>query len=154
MASDDAAGVLALQRLCRNPRMPADVLAVEGGTECFGLLDQLSGVHRLVVLDCIDVGVRPGALLRLSGETLASLPIARSAHERGLADLLAALRLLNSLPEEIVLLGIQPACVEIGLSLSAPVAEALDGLVAAALVEIDRMNASWAPVTRAASSAV
>jgi hydrogenase maturation protease len=62
--------------------------------------------------------------------------MARSAHDRGLVDLLAALRLLDSLPEDIVLLGIQPACLEIGLGLSPSVAKALDRLVAAALAEL------------------
>ena len=68
-----------------------------------------------------------------------------SAHQMGLKDLLAVSRLLGNTVPEMVLLGVQPECIELGLELSPPVAAVLDTLVEMALRELEDWGIVSAP---------
>ncbi|MBZ5701516.1 MAG: hydrogenase maturation protease [Acidobacteriia bacterium] len=145
--SDDGVGVYAQQQLEAKLQGSAQVEFLEGGTKGLELLPYLLGVRRLLVLDAVDVGAVAGAVIRVAGEELCSLPGSGSAHEMALPDLLTALRMLGQEPPEVVLLGIQPATTELGAELSPVVARALPLLVEAAWIELARW-AAVIPITR------
>jgi hydrogenase maturation protease len=145
--SDDGAGVRAQEQLEAKLQGCAQVEFLEGGTKGLELLPYLLGVRRLLVLDAVDVGAVAGAVIRVAGEELRSLPGSGSAHEMALADLLVALRMLGEEPPEVVLLGIQPATTRLGTELSPVVARALPMLVEAAWIELARW-AAVIPITR------
>ena len=134
--TDDGVGVHAIHRLQRDPRVPPDVVLLDGGTQGLALLPHVSGVRRLVVIDAIDAGRPPGTLLRFEGESLKGLPGKPSVHQLGFADLMGALQLLGDSPGEVVVLGVQPESTGWGAELSAPVATALDPLVNCVVSEL------------------
>jgi hydrogenase maturation protease len=90
----------------------------------------------LLTLDAVETGAAPGTLSRFDDEQLVSLPIARSVHLLGFADLLGTLKLLDEAPREVVLLGMQPESTEWGIPLSPVIDAALNDLVEAALAQI------------------
>ena len=119
MRTDDAVGMLALQRLRADARFPQSVPLIEGGTLGLDLLYPLEGFTHVVALDAIDAGVEPGTVLRFEGEAIADLPVAKSVHLLGFSDLLGSMRLLGTVPEEIVVLGVQPHTIGWGTELTA-----------------------------------
>jgi len=127
--TDDGVGVHAIHRLQRDPRVPADVVLLDGGTQGLALLPHVSGVRRLLVIDAIDAGEPPGTLLRFEGESLKGLPGKASVHQLGFADLMVALQLLGESPGEVLVLGVQPKSTEWGAELSTTVATALEPLL-------------------------
>ena len=135
--SDDAVGIFALRQLAEDP-CPGGAELIEGGTKGLDLLPFIQGANRLIILDAVDVGEVPGTIVRLAGGDLGRLPGKGSVHELAVADLLMALRMLGQEPEEVVLLGIQPARIALGTSLSATVEVALPALVGAARGELAR----------------
>ena len=137
--TDDGVGPQAVERLRSDPRVPANVSLVEGGTLGLELLPYVWDCSHLLVLDAVDVGRPPGTVIRLSGEELRTLPGKASAHQLGVADLLVALRVLADRTPEVVLLGVQPASTEWGTELSAAVATALPALADAAIAELSRV---------------
>lgn len=126
--SDDGLGVHAIQRLQLDPRIPSDVVLMDGGTQGLSLLPHISAFQRLLVVDALDVGEAPGTLVRLEGDAVRNLPGKASVHQLGFADLMVALELLGESPEEIVLLGIQPLSMEWGTEVTPKVHEALERL--------------------------
>jgi len=126
--SDDGLGVHAIQSLMEDPRVPSDVVLMDGGTQGLSLLPHVSAFQRLLVIDALDVGEKPGTLVRIEGEALRNLPGKASVHQLGFADLLVALELLGESPKEIVLLGVQPLSTEWGTELTPPVSEAVSRL--------------------------
>jgi len=134
--SDDGAGVHALERLQSDPRLPDDVMFIDGGTFGIELLAYLYECTKLLLLDAIDVGEQAGTLVRMAGSELWGLPCGASVHQLGVADLLATLPLVSDIPREIVLLGMQPASTEWGTELSLPVQAALGPLVEAAVEQL------------------
>ena len=133
---DDGAGAQAISRLCADPRVPADVSLVEGGTLGLELLPYVWDCARLIVIDAIDVGEPPGTLVRMAGEELLSLPGNSSAHRLGVSDLLVALRMLAEQQPQVVLLGVQPGSTDWSCELSSRVAATIDSLAEATIREL------------------
>jgi len=138
MRTDDALGMLALQRLRADPRFPKSVTLIDGGTLGLDLLYPLDGITHLVALDAIDAGARPGTLLRYAGEAIAELPISKSVHLLGFSDLMGAMRLVERAPEEVVVLGLQPESTEWGTELTPTVETSLTTLLECALGQVTR----------------
>ena len=91
-----------------------DVMFVDGGTLGLDLLSIASGATFLLLLDAVEVGAPPGTLARFDRGQLTKLTAGSSAHELGVSDLLAALRILDAEPEDIVLFGVQPEATTLG----------------------------------------
>lgn len=147
MRTDDAVGMLAVEQLRANPRVPVSVSLVDGGTLGLDLLHPLDGATHLLALDAIDAGAPPGTLLRFAGEAIDDLPIAKSVHLLGFSDLIGAMRLTGSAPAEIVVLGVQPEATEWGTQLTAGVDAALPNLIGAALEQLERWQAEMPVVS-------
>ncbi len=138
MRTDDAVGMLTLRKLQEDGRLPPEVRLIEGGTLGLDLLDSLRGISRLLALDAVDIGVTPGTLIRFEGEEIDNLPVSKSVHLLGFSDLMSALRLMDAAPDEVVLLGVQPASTDWGTVLTPALEDAQSQLVEFAIVELTR----------------
>lgn len=138
--SDDGAGVKVIQRLSEHYQLPPDVTLFDGGTLGLDLLPQLEGIDRLLIVDAIETGKPPGTLAKMTGDEIpAVMETKLSPHQMGLKDLLAVAMLQGIKPPEMVLLGIQPENIELGMDLSPKVAERFDELVQMVIKELE----SW-----------
>jgi hydrogenase maturation protease len=146
MRTDDAIGMLALERLRTDSRLPAGVMLVEGGTLGLDLLHPLAQATHLVALDAIEAGEVPGTVLRFAGDAIAEMPASKSVHLLGFSDLIGAMRLTGDVPDEIVVLGVQPEATGWGTELTAPAAAALPKLVDAVATQIAEWSKSLAAV--------
>ena len=135
--SDDGVGVHAVRLLQRDAGVPPGVAILDGGTIGLELVPYASNASCLLLLDAINSGQAPGTLARMSGRDLLARTSASSAHELGVSDLIAALLLVSRHPQDIVVLGIQPAILDWGTSLSPAVEAALECLVNAALAQLN-----------------
>ncbi|HUA82506.1 MAG TPA: HyaD/HybD family hydrogenase maturation endopeptidase [Bryobacteraceae bacterium] len=138
---DDGLGVHAIERLQKDPRVPGGVVLMDGGTQGMSLIPHISGFERVLVIDAIDVGRDPGTLIRIEGEEVHKMHGKPSVHQLGFADLMIALKLLDSSPKEVIVLGVQPQSTEWSANLSAPVEASLDGICT---LVIEQLNA-WRP---------
>jgi hydrogenase maturation protease len=134
--SDDGLGVHAVRRLRERYALDADIELVEGGTAGLLLLPYLQDARRAILVDAIDTGSPPGTLTRLNGEDWTNCSTLMTPHDVALEDLLAATRLTGTWPEELALLGAQPARLTLGTSLSPPVEAALAPLVDAIMAQL------------------
>ena len=138
MRTDDALGMLAIERLKRELGLPAGVKLIEGGTLGLDLLHPLHGITHVLAIDAIDAGAQPGTVLRFAGEAVADLPASKSVHLLGFSDLIGAMRLTGEAPEEIVVLGVQPSRIEWGTQLTGTVERAFPVLMEAVLQQISQ----------------
>lgn len=139
LLSDDGVGIHAIRRLAELADLPQEVQVLDGGTLGLDLLYYLEGVSHLVIIDAVKAGGPPGTLARLSGDEVpAYLSCKISPHEIGLPDLLLAAQLRDLYPQEVVVLGLEPGSLEVGLELSSQVAPQLDSLVGHVLDQLAR----------------
>ncbi len=139
--SDDGVGIHAVHRLLKDHRIPEDVEVLDGGTLGLQLLPAIEEATHILAIDAIRAGATPGTVLRFDISDIAPLPGTPSVHQIGFADLLAALRLLEKFPEQMILLGVQPEETGWGDQLSATVAAALPALIEAAVSQLEE----WVP---------
>jgi hydrogenase maturation protease len=140
MRADDAVGMLAVQAMRADARIATTTLLIDGGTLGLDLLHPLDGVTHLLALDAIDTGEAPGTVVRFAGEAIAEMPVTKSVHLLGFSDLIGAMRLTGCAPEEIVVLGVQPALIAWGTELSPVVQAALPPLLEAAFAQLATWN--------------
>jgi hydrogenase maturation protease len=145
MRTDDAVGMVVLQLIQADRRVPQSVSLIEGGTTGLDLLYPLDGITHLLAIDAIDAGAAPGTLLRFEGEEIAGLPISKSVHLLGFSDLIGAMRLSGSAPERIVVLGVQPERIEWGTQLTATVDSAVGPLVESAILQVRQWSGEIEP---------
>lgn len=135
--SDEAAGVRAVEALERAYRMPDNVLVIDGGTSGMEMIEDLSSLDLLVVIDVVKTGAPPGTLVRIAGD---DIPVffrhKLSPHQIGLPDVLACLELLDTLPKEIVVLGVEFISLELGMEMTPTVAATIPQLVQRAAAEL------------------
>ncbi len=137
LLQDEGLGVRAVERMAARYRLPPDVQVMDGGVMGLDLLPYLEGVSHLLITDAVQTGQPPGSLVRLEGEAIpAALQVKMSMHQVGLQELLALAGFQGTLPEQVVLWGLEPASLEWGLELSAPIAAQIDALVDAAVGEL------------------
>lgn len=136
MRTDDAIGMMALEALRFDPRLPHEVNLIAGETLGLDLLYHVEGTTHLMVLDAVDVGEEPGSLLRFENQEISMIPCGTSVHLLGMSDLLAAMHLLECAPKAVIVLGIQPQATDWGTELTPPVEAALPRIVDAAMEQI------------------
>lgn len=135
--SDDSVGVRLVQRLQNRFRFLEGINLHDGGTLGPALLPLLTGVDRLLLVDAVETGEAPGTVVRLTGDDIPrAIPARLSQHQLGLADLLSLAALAGNAPREIVLWGIQPSNIALGLDMSPPVASRFAVLEARVLEEL------------------
>lgn len=134
--SDEGVGVRAMEALVERYRLPEGVTAIDGGTSSMELIEDLSDLDLLVVLDTIVAGKPPGTVIRLAGDDVPMFFRKKlSPHQISLADVLASLEFLGHLPKEVCVIGVQPESLELGMELTPVVAATLPELVELAVAE-------------------
>jgi hydrogenase maturation protease len=106
--SDDGAGLEALNRLGRHPRLPEGVELIDGSLGGLEAAARISRTSRLLIFDAVDVAANPGTVIRMTGDELAGLPGGAVVHRLGVPDLLSVLRLAGWMPSQVLLLGVSP----------------------------------------------
>jgi hydrogenase maturation protease len=145
LMQDEGAGVRALEAFADKYPLPDGVEFLDGGTSGLGLLQHLDGRDCLVIIDAVRSGERPGTVVRMEGQEVPALFRQRiSAHQLGIADLLAMAQLTGSLPGKLVLLGIEPKTMGTGLTMSMEVLHGLNLLVDMLAQELGKHNANLA----------
>ncbi len=131
---DEGVGVRVVEALRENFEFSEELTLLDGGTLGLDLLPYLEGKEKVLFIDAVDFRQGSGEVGFWEDEEVPSfLSPALSFHQIGLGDLLFASKLMGITPPKIVLMGIQPAVIETGLALSAPLKENFENILGAAM---------------------
>jgi len=137
LMSDEGVGVHAAKALVEQYDFSSDVEVVDGGTTGMELLPVLEGADSLVVIDAIRAGQPPASIVRLEGDEVPSFFKTKlSPHQVGLSDILAALAFKGCAPGRVVLIGVQPVTLTLGMQLSPQVEARLEDVLKLAVEEL------------------
>lgn len=130
LMGDDGLGILVLERLRDGWAFRPPLELLDGGTWGLNLLPHIERSSRLLILDAIDAGAEPGSLVQLEKNDIPRFLAGKlSPHQIDLKEVLAIAELRDTLPEEIVAVGLQPFSIEMREGLSAPVAAGVPRLI-------------------------
>jgi len=137
LLSDEGVGVRVIERLDQAYRLPAEVEIIDGGTCGMEMLEQLEDLDALIVVDCVRFGQPPATPVLLKDDNVpVFFKTKLSPHQVSLSDVLASLEFTNRAPKRTVIIGMQPASMELGMELTPAVAARLDELLEMTLAEL------------------
>ena len=142
LASDDGIGpaiAKELQSLC----LPENVDVVDAGTPGLALLDMILGIRKVIIVDAMISGVKPGTIRELKLDQLeaSSKVPAISLHDLPLTEALGIARKVypEKMPDELVMIGIEvESIVKPNIGLTKSVEEAVPKAVEMILHEIHK----------------
>ena len=127
LLADEGTGIHMLDYMCRHYPDLTRVEYLDGGTLSFTLAPWIEEADNLIVIDAAELDAPPGTVEVFNGQEMDRFAgkTKRSVHEVSLGDLLAIAHLTDAIPENRVLIAIQPEKVDWGSCLSNPVKRAL-----------------------------
>ncbi|MFB6153899.1 MAG: hydrogenase maturation protease [Halodesulfurarchaeum sp.] len=132
---DDGVGHRIVDELDAHPDCPEDLTLTRTGTAAFLALEALSGADRAVVVDAVSTGADPGTVHQYryrDGAFEDGVPNVLM-HDLSFSDALQAGSDAYDLPEEIIVIGVEPASLTVGLGVSDPVEAAIPTIVTTVL---------------------
>ncbi len=135
LLKDEGIGVHVVRAL-QELNLPHDIQVIDGGTSP-DLPYYLKDVDKLIIIDAVKAGGKPGVIYRFHPHDLniESKGII-SAHELGLGQSLKIMSLTGSEPKEIVIIGIEPKEIDWGTEVSAELQQKIPEIVNVVLDEI------------------
>ncbi|MFA6313186.1 MAG: HyaD/HybD family hydrogenase maturation endopeptidase [Sterolibacterium sp.] len=108
--ADEGFGVRCVEKLAAEWLLPETVKLMDGGTQGLYLLPYVQAARRLLVFDAIDYGLPPGTMKRVEGDEVPRFMGVKkmSLHQTGFQEVISAAALTGKLPEELLLIGVQP----------------------------------------------
>jgi len=144
--ADEGVGVRVIDALERDYVLPPGVTAIDAGTSGMEMLEDLSHLDFLLVVDAIAAGQPPATLVRLAGD---EVPVFfrrnLSPHGIGLSDVLASLEFMGAEPKETVILGVQPVSLELSTDLTPAIAACVPKLLAQVVDELSARGMAPTP---------
>lgn len=123
---DEGVGIHVIKAL-EGYEFPPEVEVIDGATAGCDMMPLISGAERVVIVDALQGGESPGAVYRLTPQDFKqhydSAPV--SLHDLGIMDALRMLELMDGHIPPVVIIGVEPGKIELGLELTAEVAASL-----------------------------
>ncbi len=143
---DEGVGIQAIQQLEAQFEIPPEIEVLDGGTSGMELLTPISDAEQIIIVDAVTTGRSAGTIVRLDNEDIPTFFRTKvSPHQVGLADVLAAATLTGSMPRKLVLFGVEPLQIDLGMELSEPVAEQIPRLIHLIVEELKEMGVTLQP---------
>ena len=139
LMGDDGVGIHAVRELVKRT-LPPGVDVVDGGTAGLDLLRLMEGYAKVVIIDAVDAGEEPGAILRFTPEdiTTQTVDFAVSLHQTELLKVLELATCVGQSLPPIVVYGVQLMEMAWSTELSPAVQDQLTPLVEAVLEEVSK----------------
>lgn len=137
LMGDDGVGVHVVRELARSGRIEAGLF--DAGTALSEVLFELEGFRKLVIVDCLRAGGRPGAIYRADLDDLLRSPDSApttSLHQYSVVPALRDALLAGIDLADVVLIGIEPAGVQRRLGLSPELSRRMSVIVRCVLDEM------------------
>ncbi len=135
---DEGFGVEAVKSFLESSEYPDSVKCIDGGTQGIYLLDYLESADAVIVFDAlIPLDYDRQVYVYRNEELPGFIHRKMSSHQMGFSELIGLARLRGNMPREIVLIGIPPKDLELGIGLSPEVAALLPEAVLAGKEIVD-----------------
>lgn len=137
--TDEGVGIHLLPLLEEAYKGDQQIEIIEGLTDGMKLLEPVEEAENLIIIDAINAGVEGGTILSLQGEEIpAFFGLKMSVHQMGFQEVLFAAKWRERYPKRIVMYGMQPTSLELGVELTETNQAKLEELAKAVMDQVDR----------------
>lgn len=141
---DEGFGVRCAEYLQKITDYPDFVQIIDGGTLGMDLMPYIAGTKKLLFIDAIDVEGNVGDFYQFTGDELnAYFKNKITIHDVGVNDMLAVLKLTDNPIEEVIVMGIKPEVVSMGLDMTEKITEKVPEVAQKAKELVDKWVAEY-----------
>ena len=142
LMGDDGFGPYVARMFEEQYELGADAEVIDLGTPGLDLTPWLADASHIIVIDTIRANERPGTLrIYNKADIVRHAPFARvGPHDPGLKETLLTLEFAGRAPDTVTLIGVVPARVAMGTTLSDPVATAVPAALTAVISQLNALN--------------
>jgi hydrogenase maturation protease len=142
LMGDDGFGPYVARMFAEQYELGTDAEVIDLGTPGLDLTPWLADAHHIVIVDTVRASEPPGTLrVYEKGDIVRHAPVARvGPHDPGLKETLLTLEFAGRAPETVTLVGVVPARVAMGTTLSDPVATAVPAAMTAILARLEQLG--------------
>lgn len=141
LLKDEGVGIHLIQKL-RGMEIGEGVEFIDGGTSLLDFLPEAEDVSKLIIVDAIKLGGKPGKTYKIcvDDSLLRGAKGMTSLHQLGVVETLAIAQKMGKLPHTVII-GIEPKDIGYGLELSPEVEREMGKMVNLILNEVkDKRN--------------
>ena len=140
LLKDEGIGVHVVNRL-KEMDLPENVEVLDGGTAGLDLTDFIANRKKVIIIDTVKAGEKPGTIYRLTEKNLRTGQKAiMSFHEIDFLDALYMSEVMGEKPEETVVIGIEPKDMSDGTELSPEIQERIPKIIDIVMKELNNRN--------------
>lgn len=120
LMGDDSIGPHIARSLLERKVLPDEVMVIDEGRGGMRLVHHIKDVEKLIVIDAADIGKAPGEFKVFRPEEVETIKdlSGTNIHEWDLLKMLELSKMLGECPDDIRIIAIQPAYMELGEGLS------------------------------------
>ncbi len=135
---DEGIGIHIINELEQH-ELPQNVEIYDGGTGGFKLIDLVSGANKVIFVDAVEIGKKPGTVTVFKTEDVRSMYPKKkySLHDTDLLEVIKIIELLDNLPE-IEIIGVQPETINYGILLSEELQNSVPNIIKTVLNRIEK----------------
>ena len=127
---DEGLGIHALPLIEENLQNIENVEIYDGTTDGMRLLGPVEETDYLIIIDAINAGKPGGTIISIKGDEIpAYFGIKMSIHQLGFQEVLMAAKIRERYPKNIVMIGMQPTSLEMGVNLTETNQKSLPAMV-------------------------
>ena len=135
LMSDEGIGIRIIEELGKKHNLPPHVSLLDGGTAGYALIDYMKGYEKVIIIDAVRGGKRPGSIYRLTSKEIIQQPqLKLSGHQIDFSEVIHLAEKLGELPE-MVLIGVEPLKIDYGMELSREVKKVTASVIQSVLKE-------------------
>jgi hydrogenase maturation protease len=127
--SDDGAGIVCARKL--KEKVDSNVSVIENDGDGAKLMELWKGFDKVILIDSISLGAKPGTIHNIKANET-EFPKENSIHSShlfGIAEAIETSKILNKLPENLIIYGIEGKSYDLGDNISDEVKNAIEKAV-------------------------
>jgi hydrogenase maturation protease len=148
LMGDEGVGIHALKTLRESYTFSPEINYIDGGTTGLDLIPFFENCKKMIIIDAVDFQKEPGYLELLNNNEIQyRFNTKLSLHHAGLSDVLSVLQLQDIPFPEMVLIGVQPKIIEMGMELSEAITEKYPEIISTIIDTLINWGIECSPVS-------
>jgi hydrogenase maturation protease len=137
LIKDEGIGVWIVREL-KKRNLPQGIEIIDGGTASLDIFLSMKNIHKLIIIDALKGGGKPGTVYRLyPRDLLATSEFSVSLHQMNVFDALSIAKKIRKIPQETVIIGVEPKEIDWGLGVTSDIKRKFPEITDIVLEEIE-----------------
>ena len=136
LLKDEGVGVWIAEEIAKRS-LPENVEVIDGGTASLDIFISIKDVEKLIIIDALRGGEKPGTVYRLHPEDLPAISDSyMSVHQINILEELSIAQKTGNTPQETVIIGVEPEEIDWGLGVTANIKRMFPEIIDIVLKEV------------------